>query len=237
VKVRPALPRDQDVFKSFSCSQGAHAHLEVERFFRHQALRWSLKEPDNVLLVLVETEDPEVDVLVGAIAYERSDDPEEWFIKALAIGKRWQGRGLRYGRGLLMTCLNDLAELYPGWTVYWNVDPGNTVSLHMSEAVGAEPDTVAGSDLIVFSVPLPSLEGVEEDILASLPPVEPTIDSAIDGILVIVRHFLARARRLAAATGAIWPVDYEQASVDFFERNVGVSLNGRTRATDPGTPR
>ena len=36
--------------------------------------------------------------------------------------------------------------------------------------------------------------------------------------------FLPRAKRLAQATGARWPEEYERASVSHFERSVGVRL-------------
>ncbi|MGH9157625.1 MAG: hypothetical protein ACRD1K_17715 [Acidimicrobiales bacterium] len=61
-------------------------------------------------------------------------------------------------------------------------------------------------------------------VLVSLPPVAASIDSAIDGYVALGRVFLPRARRLAEATGAVWPAAYEQASVAHFERSVGVKL-------------
>ena len=64
----------------------------------------------------------------------------------------------------------------------------------------------------------------QNDLLESLPPVEATIDSGIDGYIALSRVFLPRARALAERTGATWPVAYERASVGFFERMLGVSL-------------
>jgi hypothetical protein len=61
-------------------------------------------------------------------------------------------------------------------------------------------------------------------LLASLPPLEPTIDSAIDGYLALARVFLPRAHRLAEQTGHPWPQAYEDASVAYFERSLGVQL-------------
>ena len=61
-------------------------------------------------------------------------------------------------------------------------------------------------------------------LLASLPPLEPTIDSAIDGYLALARIFLPRARRLAERTGHAWPQAYEDASVAYFERSLGVQV-------------
>jgi hypothetical protein len=61
-------------------------------------------------------------------------------------------------------------------------------------------------------------------LLASLPPLEPTVDSAIDGYLALARIFLPRARRLAEETGAPWPEAYEKASVAYFERSLGVQI-------------
>jgi Nucleotidyltransferase domain len=61
-------------------------------------------------------------------------------------------------------------------------------------------------------------------LLASLPSLEPTIDSAIDGYLALARIFLPRARRLGEQTGHPWPQAYEDASVDYFERSLGVQI-------------
>jgi len=61
-------------------------------------------------------------------------------------------------------------------------------------------------------------------LLESLPPVAPTLDSAIDGYVALAEAFLPRARRLAEATGATWPAAYERASVGYFERSIGVTL-------------
>jgi len=61
-------------------------------------------------------------------------------------------------------------------------------------------------------------------ILESLPALSPTIDSAIDGFVALAEIFLPRAKRLAQATGARWPEEYERASVSHFERSVGVRL-------------
>ena len=64
-------------------------------------------------------------------------------------------------------------------------------------------------------------------LLASLPSLEPTIDSAIDGYLALGRIFLPRARRLAEHTGHPWPQAYEDASVAYFERSLGVRIQTR----------
>ncbi|HXQ19914.1 MAG TPA: nucleotidyltransferase domain-containing protein [Acidimicrobiales bacterium] len=61
-------------------------------------------------------------------------------------------------------------------------------------------------------------------LLASLPPLEPTVDSAIEGYLALARIFLPRARRLAARTVHPWPEAYERASVSYFERSLGVVI-------------
>ncbi len=61
-------------------------------------------------------------------------------------------------------------------------------------------------------------------LLASLPSLEPNIDSAIDGYLALARIFLPRARRLAEQTGHPWPQAFEDASVAYFERSLGVLL-------------
>jgi len=64
----------------------------------------------------------------------------------------------------------------------------------------------------------------QNHVLESLPPIEATIDSGIDGYVALARVFLPRARALAERTGATWPAAYERASVNHFERMLGVSL-------------
>ncbi len=62
-------------------------------------------------------------------------------------------------------------------------------------------------------------------ILEALPSVRASIESAIDGYVALAEAFLPRAKRLALATGAPWPTDYERASVTHFENAVGVRLD------------
>lgn len=61
-------------------------------------------------------------------------------------------------------------------------------------------------------------------LLASLPPLVATIDSVIEGYVALAHAFLPRARRLAEQTNTPWLVDYEAASVSYFERSLGVTL-------------
>lgn len=68
------------------------------------------------------------------------------------------------------------------------------------------------------------LTGEQHALLASLPPVGATLDSAIDGYVALAEVFLPRARRLAEASGATWPAAFERASVAHFERSIGLSL-------------
>jgi hypothetical protein len=65
----------------------------------------------------------------------------------------------------------------------------------------------------------------QNQLLVSLPPLEATIDSVIEGYIALARIFLPRARRLAELTGAEWPDAYVRASVRFFERSLGVSID------------
>ena len=153
MRVRPALARDQDGLKSLICSDGSEAQDDVERWFRRQALAWSFDDPRNHLLVLVRpTDDEEVEEVIGAIAYEPGADPNEWFVRALAIRRSDQGKQL--GRNLMMTCLKDLAEQHPGWVAYWKVDPDNKASIRMSKAVNADRDDLFGSKFVNYSVVL-----------------------------------------------------------------------------------
>jgi hypothetical protein len=61
-------------------------------------------------------------------------------------------------------------------------------------------------------------------LLESLPPVVATLDSVISGYIALAEIFLPRAKALAIATGADWPTDYEQATVSYFERSLGITL-------------
>lgn len=153
MRVRPALARDQDGLKSLQCSDGSDHQDDVERWFRTQALPWSFAHADNHVLVLVEpTEEEAVERVLGAIAYEPGVDPNEWFIRALAISGHIQGQ--KHGRRMLTTCLNSLAQDYPGWVAYWKVDPDNKPSIRMSHAVNADRDFLYGSKFVNFSVVL-----------------------------------------------------------------------------------
>ena len=68
------------------------------------------------------------------------------------------------------------------------------------------------------------LSDEQNALLESLPPLVASLDSVIEGYVALAEAFLPRARRLAAATAAPWPAEYERASVSFFERMVGVKL-------------
>ncbi len=61
-------------------------------------------------------------------------------------------------------------------------------------------------------------------LLESLPPLSPTIDSAIDGYVVLIEIFLPRARRLAEVAGAAFPEAYARAGVTHFERSLGTRI-------------
>jgi hypothetical protein len=76
-----------------------------------------------------------------------------------------------------------------------------------------------------FTKRLRSYLSVEQnDILESLPPLAPTIESGIDGYIALARAFLPRARALAERTGATWPDAYEHATINHFETMLGASL-------------
>jgi len=70
----------------------------------------------------------------------------------------------------------------------------------------------------------PYLSDEQNALLESLPPLETSIDSIIEGFIALAEAFLPRAKALAAQTGAVWPAAYEQASVSYFERSLGVTL-------------
>ncbi len=70
----------------------------------------------------------------------------------------------------------------------------------------------------------PFLSREQQEVLLSLPPVAPTIDSVIDAELAIARDFIPRGQRLAGATGAVWPQPFQDATVAHVERNLGVAV-------------
>ena len=69
-----------------------------------------------------------------------------------------------------------------------------------------------------------ALSDEQNDLLESLPPLAPTIDSVIDGYRALARAFIPRARGLAAKTGATWPEAFEAATVGHFESSFGVTI-------------
>lgn len=80
-------------------------------------------------------------------------------------------------------------------------------------------------NLFPFTKRLRSYLTVEQNrVLESLPPLVASIDSVIEGYLALARAFLPRARRLAEKTGAQWPLEYERASVRYFEQSLGVGI-------------
>jgi hypothetical protein len=64
----------------------------------------------------------------------------------------------------------------------------------------------------------------QNELLESLPPIAPTIESGIDGYVALARAFLPRAKALAVRTGATWPATYADATVRYFERMLGADL-------------
>jgi hypothetical protein len=64
----------------------------------------------------------------------------------------------------------------------------------------------------------------QNTLLESLPPVVATLDSVIEGYIALAEMFIPRAKALATATSAAWPTEYEEATVAYFERSLGVTL-------------
>lgn len=65
----------------------------------------------------------------------------------------------------------------------------------------------------------------QRDVIMRQPPLENTVESIVHGHVAVARDFLSRARRLAAATGAEYPVEYERAAVRWVESELHVSLD------------
>ena len=133
----------------------------MEDFFRRNALAWSLETRQGPRFFYVLVEDLGIDVadgepleqLIGCIAVEQGELEDEWFIMALAIEERFQGR--KHGGDLLTTILSHLRTVSPGGGAYWHVEVGNTPSERMSERVGAEGTCPPGYDgLTLYTVPL-----------------------------------------------------------------------------------
>lgn len=70
----------------------------------------------------------------------------------------------------------------------------------------------------------PFLSAAQRQVLLNLPPIAPTIDSVIEAEVAIARDFIPRGRRLATATGALWPQAFEDATVDRIERSIGITV-------------
>jgi hypothetical protein len=70
----------------------------------------------------------------------------------------------------------------------------------------------------------PFLSDEQYHILASLPPLAPTIDSVIDSELALAQIFIPRGRRLAAWTAARWPDAFESATVARLEHALGIPI-------------
>jgi hypothetical protein len=70
----------------------------------------------------------------------------------------------------------------------------------------------------------PYLTDEHNAILEALPPVAASIDSVIEGYIALAIVFLPRARMMAERTGATWPAAFEEASVRYFERSLGVEI-------------
>jgi hypothetical protein len=70
----------------------------------------------------------------------------------------------------------------------------------------------------------PYLSDEQNQILESLPPLAPTIESVIEGYLAVARAFLPRAKRLAEATNGTWPSEYVAATQSYLERALGMSV-------------
>jgi hypothetical protein len=64
-------------------------------------------------------------------------------------------------------------------------------------------------------------------LLTSLPPLEATLDSAIDFQLALAPIFVPRGRLLANATGGTWPDAFESATLRHLEDALGVRLQIR----------
>lgn len=60
------------------------------------------------------------------------------------------------------------------------------------------------------------------DLLATIPPVAPTLQSIIDAHLACASAFLPRARKLAARWDIEWPQAFEDATWKHLEREVGM---------------
>ncbi len=72
----------------------------------------------------------------------------------------------------------------------------------------------------------PFLTPEQREVLRSLPPIAPTIDSVVAAEVAIARDFIPRGRALAARVGAEWPAALEEATVRWVERGIGVTVLG-----------
>jgi predicted nucleotidyltransferase len=64
----------------------------------------------------------------------------------------------------------------------------------------------------------------QHGLLSALPPVSATRDSALAGHQALARLFLPLARELAAQSGAVWPVAFEDATRRHLARTIGMEV-------------
>jgi hypothetical protein len=64
----------------------------------------------------------------------------------------------------------------------------------------------------------------QNDLLESLPTLQATIDSVIEGYTALAEVFIPRGRQLALATEESWPEDFERASVEYFQASTGARI-------------
>lgn len=71
---------------------------------------------------------------------------------------------------------------------------------------------------------MPLLTGAQNESLFALPPLAPTLESALAGHVALAGLFLPRARALAARIGAVWPERFEQGTRDHLRAALGVTI-------------
>jgi len=127
LNIRPAKPRDQADIATFDYGSNEPNQAEVYEWVTTEAWEWSLTEPENRLLVLVDDDAS----IAGVSAYEPGADVGTWFFKALGI-RRDLHNTRHLGTILFQQCLSDLIEETGIGAAYWKVHPETVASLKIS---------------------------------------------------------------------------------------------------------
>lgn len=73
----------------------------------------------------------------------------------------------------------------------------------------------------------PLLSAEQREVLEGLPSTVATLESVLEVHRALARAFLPRARRLHAELGLEWPERFEEATLAYVEREIGMDLRAQ----------